>query len=111
MYITVKALFTSKRVELIKKKEFIAITFNPDNKIFIVHIIFLISLALGLKFYPFYKAQIVFLKVDKSFISALSNYTSFMDFFSKNLAAKLPEHTKIKDYTIDIVKDSQLPYI
>lgn len=46
LYTIIEALQTTKWVELVEKKEFIAIVFNLDDDTFIAHIAFLASLVL-----------------------------------------------------------------
>lgn len=91
-------------MELIGKKEFATTAFDLDNETFVIYIAFLASFDLGLKIYPFSRAQIAFLKTDKTPISIFSNYADFAGVFFKNLAAKLLEYIKIKNHAIDLIK-------
>lgn len=50
------------------------------------------------------------LKADETFISVPSKYVDFVNVFSKDLAAKLLEYTKINNHAIDLVKYQQPPY-
>lgn len=52
LYTTIGNLPTIKQVELIRKKKFAIVIFDPDDKIFVIHIVFLTSSDI----YPFYKA-------------------------------------------------------
>ena len=56
------------------------------------------------------KPQIAYLKVDKALTKVPSKYTDFTDVFSPKLAAKLQEHIKINNYTIELVEDSKFSY-
>lgn len=56
LYHTAKTLSTSRWVKLVRKKEFIVVAFNLDNKIFIVYIAFFTNINLGLEVYLFCKA-------------------------------------------------------
>ncbi len=60
--------------------------------------------------YPFKKAQIAHLKVDKVSIEISSGYTDFADVFSLKLTIKLSEHTDINNHVIKLVHDRQLSY-
>lgn len=40
-YTTIEALLTSKQVELVWNKKFVAAGFNPDDEIFVEHIAYL----------------------------------------------------------------------
>lgn len=44
-----------------------------------------------------------FLKVDKTLICILSKYAEFANVFFKNLVVELPKHTKINNYSIDLI--------
>lgn len=48
--------------------------------------------------------------MDETFTKIPSKYTDFTDVFSPKLAAKLREHMKINNYTIELVNDWQSPY-
>ena len=50
------------------------------------------------------------LRADETFIFVSSKYADFANVFSKNLATKLPEHTEITDYIIDLIESHQSPY-
>ena len=50
------------------------------------------------------------LKADKAFISAISEYTDFVDDSFKDLATEFPKHTKINNYTIELIKGLQPLY-
>lgn len=102
MYITIKTFLTTKQVELGRKKKFVAVFFNLDNKIFIIYIAFLTNTTI----HPFYTAQIALLILDKVFIVVLSKYTDFAIIFSLNLAAKLLKHTRVNNHLINLVKSS-----
>ena len=55
--------------------------------------------------HPSKRAQIAYLKVDETPIKVLSKYTDFADIFSPKLAAKLLQHTRINDHTIELEDD------
>ena len=101
MYIAIETLLRIKQVELIGKKEFVVVNFNLKDEVFVVHIAFInrdldIYLSIG--------AQIASFNTDEAPISIPSKYTDFADVCSKNLAAKLIEHTGIYDYTINLIE-------
>ncbi len=62
------------------------------------------------KMHPSRKAQTAHLKVDKASIKVFCKYTDFADVFLPKLAVKLPEHTRIKNYAIELVDDQQPLY-
>lgn len=90
-------------MELVKKKEFVAITLNPNIELFIVYIAFFTSFYLGLEIHPSYKAWIAFLKADETLICISFKYSDFANILTKNLVVKLSKHTKINNNTIDLV--------
>ena len=60
--------------------------------------------------HPLRKTQIAQLKADKASSKVSSEYADFANIFSPKLAAKLPKHTRINDYAIELVDDQQPPY-
>ncbi len=56
------------------------------------------------------KAQIAYLKADEASFKVSNKYANFADIFFLKLVAELPEHTRINDYTIELVDDWQPPY-
>lgn len=50
------------------------------------------------------------MKVDEILIAIPSEYANFADVFSLNLVVKLPEHTEIKDYTIELIDSKKQSY-
>ena len=52
----------------------------------------------------------IFLKVYETFISVVSKYTDFVDVFSKNLLAELPEYTEINKHVIYLIEGYPSPY-
>lgn len=65
---------TTKRVNLIGKKEFVATVFDPDHKAFVVHIAILnINFNVGtIKLHLLNKTQIAHLKVNEILIKIFS---------------------------------------
>lgn len=86
---------------MIEKKEFIAKTLNLKDEIFVLY---LASINTDLDVYSFYREKIAFLKTDKAFTFDLPKYNNFTDIFSKNLVAKLLNHTGINNYIIDLIE-------
>ncbi len=67
-YTTGEVFPNTRQVELIGKKRFAAVTFDPDHEVFVVHIAAL-SVNLSDDVYPSRKAQIAYLKVDEAHIN------------------------------------------
>ncbi len=108
-YITGEVLPTTRRVEVIGKKEFAGAALDPEHEAFVIHIAAL-SVNLDDKVHPSRRAQIAHLKVDKASTKVPSGHADFADVFSPKLAAELPEHTGINDYAIELVDDQQPSY-
>ena len=92
---------TTRRVELIEKKEFAAAALNPEHEDFVIHVATL-NVDPGDEVHSSKRAQIAYLKADEAFTEVSSEYTSFTDVFSPILATKLSEH-RISDNAIELV--------
>ncbi len=108
-YTTGDILPTTRQVELIGKKEFIATALNPEHEAFIVHIAAL-SVDSGNEMHPLRRTQIAHLKADEASTEIPSKYADFADIFLPKLAAELPQHTGINNYAIELVDNQQPPY-
>ena len=103
-YITRDIFLTTKRVELIRKKEFVVATLDPEHEAFIVHVAAL-SIDLGDEVQPSNRAQVAYLKVDKTSTKVPSKFVDFADVFSPKMAAELPKDTGINDRAIELIDD------
>ncbi len=103
-YTTGEVVPTTRRVELIGKKEFAVAALDLEYKAFVVHIAAVI-VDLGDEVHPSRRAQIAHLKADEALTKILIEYADFADVFLPKLAAKLPEHTGINNQTIELVDD------
>lgn len=108
MYIPVKALLTTQKVELIGKKEFAATALDPDDEVFVVHVVFITSLNSAM--HLFYQAPIALLKINMASTTILSQYPDFADIYSPNLIAEFLEHTRINNYIIEFINGKKSPY-
>ena len=106
-YTAKEALPTTRKVELINKKEFAKAALDENIKAFVVHVS---SLSLGSKMmiYPARKAEIALLLAKK--VTVPAEYSDFADVFSKELAEVLPERTKINEHAIELEEGKQPPY-
>ena len=125
-YTTKKALPTTRRVELVGKKEFAAAALNPKHETYVVHVA-------SLNVYPSRKPQISGLIAEEAPVASLdvhpsrrpqissliaeeaptkvpAKYSDFADVFSPDLASELPEHTGINNHAIELVEGQQPPY-
>ncbi len=103
-YTTEEVLPTTRRVELVGKKEFTVAALDLEHEAFVVHIAAL-SVDLGDELHPSRRSQLVHLKADEAPTKVSSEYADFADIFSPKLAAELPKHTGINDHTIELVDD------
>ena len=90
-YITTEALPTTKRVEIIDKKEFAGVALDENVEAFVVHVT---SLSLKLiSIHPAQKAQIALLIAKK--VKIPTNYLDFSDVFLEEKALVLSEITDL----------------
>ena len=90
-YTVVKALSTTKQVELIDKEEFIKTALDKNFETFVMHVATLEVPLLGMTIHPLQKAQIAALKQDEALTKVLAKYSDFSDVFSKKEALVLSE--------------------
>ena len=115
-YTTEEALPTTRRVELVGKKEFAAAALDPESETFVVHVASLSSDAspssspLELDVHPSRRPQVSGLIAKEAPTKVPAEYSDFADVFSPDLASKLPEHTGINDHAIELVDGQQPPY-
>lgn len=89
MNIIANILSSTKQIKLIRKKEFVATTFNLKDKTFIIYVISFINLNLSKEVYSFCQIQIASLKVNKVFIVILFKYTDFTNIYVSDFVVKL----------------------
>ena len=104
-YTTAEALPTTKRVELINKKEFAKAALDEKSKTFIVYVA---SFNLTPGIHPDRAAQIVSLPTEE--VKIPDEYSDFTDVFSEEKALVLPERTKLNEHAIDLEDGKQPPY-
>ena len=108
-YTTEEVLPTTRRVELVGKKEFAAAVLDPESETFVVHIVSLSSDAspsfslLELNVHPSRRPHVSGLIAEEASTKILAKYSDFADVFSPDLASELPEHTEINDHAIKLV--------
>ena len=118
-YTTKEALPTTRRVELVGKKEFAAAALDPEHEIYVVHVASLdvhpsrrpqISGLIAeeapvtsFNVHPSRRPQISGLIAKEAPTKVPAEYSDFADVFSPDLASKLPKHTGINDYAIELV--------
>ena len=111
IYTTEEVLPTTRRVELVGKKEFAAAALDPEHETYVVDVASLSSTPLtSFNVHPCRRPQVSGLIVEKATTKVLAEYSDFADVFSPDLASKLPEHTGINDHVIELVDGQQPPY-
>ena len=104
-YTTAEALPTTKRVELINKKEFAKAALDEKSETFVVHVI---SLNRTPGIHPDRAAQIASLLAEE--VRIPDKYSDFANVFSEEKALVLPEHTELNEHAIDLEDGKQPPY-
>ena len=92
-------------MEIIDKREFAVEALNTVNETFLVYIVALAK-PTTMSIYLSYQAQVALPTKEKTRI--LTEYSDFSNIFSSNSAAKLPEYTKIHDYSINLQDNKQI---
>ena len=109
-YTAAEALPTTKRVELIDKKEFAKAALDEESETFVLHIAALEALLAGMAIHLSRTAQILALIQDKAPTKVLPEYADYADVFSFDLAMKLPENTGINEHAIELQDGKQPLY-
>ena len=110
-YTTEETLPTTRRVELVGKKEFAAATLNPEHETYVVYVASLSSTPLAsLDVHLSREPQISGLIAEKAPAKVSAEYSDFADVFSPDLASELFEHTGINDHALELVESQQPSY-
>ena len=107
-YTIAEAPPTTKRVELINKKEFAKAVLNENSETFVVHVVSLSSTPLDV--HPSRRPQISGLIAEEASTKVPDEYTDFADVFSPELVAELPKYTGINNHPTKLVNGQQPPY-
>ena len=112
-YTTEEVLPTTRRVELVGKKEFAAAALDPEHETYVVHVGSVssnVSPSSLLNVHPSRRPQVSGLIAEEALTKILAKYSDIADVFSPDLASELPEHTGINDHAIELVDGQQPPY-
>ena len=104
-YTTKKALPTTRRVEIIDRKEFAKAALDENVEAFVVHVS---SLGLRMTIHPAREAQLASLLTEE--VTVPVEYSDFADVFSEKSANVLPEQTGANEHAIELKKGKQPPY-
>ena len=100
LYTIKEALPTTKRVDLVRKKEFAAAALDPGHEIFVLYVAFLESPSQEGDVHSSYRVQIAALVANEAPTSIPTKYSDFADVFSPELGSELLEHTGINYHAI-----------
>ena len=104
-YTTAKALLTTKRVELINKKEFAKVVLDGNSKTFVFHVA---SFNLVSRIHLDRTAHISsFLNEE---VKILDEYLDFANVFLEEKASVLLKHIELNEHIIKLENGKQLPY-
>ena len=103
-YTTAEALPTTKRVEIIDRKEFAKAALDEHVEAFVVHVTSLSTMAI----HPAREAQIASLVAEE--VQIPSEYSDFSDVFSEEKASILPEATELNQHAIELQEGQQPLY-
>ena len=96
------------------KKEFAATALDSEHETYVVHVGSVSFDAppssSSLDVHLFQRPQTSDLIAKEAPTKILVKYSDFADVFSLDLAFKLPKHTGINDYAIELIKGQQPPY-
>ena len=107
-YTPTEALPTTKRVQIIDRKEFAEAALDLNKEAFVVHVATVTAEPMTI--HPARQAQIALLKAEEAPVTVPAEYSDFADVFSEKYAAVLPEHTEINTHAIDLEEGKQPPY-
>ena len=108
-YTTKKALSTTKRIELVDKREFVATALDPEHETYVVYVGW-VNFDTSSSSSSLDMPQISGLIVKEAPTKDSVKYSDFANVLCPNLAFKLPENTRINKYAIKLVNSyQQLP--
>lgn len=107
-YTFIKAILTTKEVEVVEKKEFVLAVLNSKKKTYVIHMASFASF--NSQIYFFQKATIRVLKTTNILISVSNKYGDFINIFLSNLTTQNLEYIKINNYIIKLIDNLQLLY-
>lgn len=100
-FTAIEVLSTTKKVELINKRQFPIVALDKNTEILVVYIAAWLAMDIHLSI----EAQSRALLVNETLIKVLAEYSNYIDVFSPNLLMELPEHTHMNVHAINLIKD------
>ena len=107
-YTTNKALPTTKRVQIIDKKDFVIATLDAKSETFVMHVAFRKQEEMPV--HSKKQAQVRVLLFNKAPTKVLAEYSDYSDVFSVEHAAELPENTGMNEHAIKLEEGKQPPF-
>ena len=109
-YTTNKALSTTKRVQIINKKDFVIVVLNINSETFVVYVIIQEQERMPVHFekQAQIEAQVGALLFNKTSTEVSVEYSNYSDVFLAEYAAKLLENTGINEYAIKLKEGKQI---
>lgn len=108
LYTIAEALSTTRKIEIINKKDFAKIALDNHFETFLVHIAAL--KALKMTIHLLQAALIIFLQPNKALTEIFSKYLDDDNVFLANFAIELPKHNNMNNHIIKLVKNKHLFY-
>lgn len=100
---TAKLFLTTKKIELINKREFAAIALDKIVEIFVVYITTLTA-ALTIQVHPLCQTQVGLLLANKAPVKVLPKYLDYVDVFLFDFVIELFKNTSINKHAIKLVE-------
>lgn len=97
------------QMQLVEKKEFRVAVPDPEDEIFIVHVVSLTIFDTN-KMHPFCRVQIALLEIDYAFTTISLEYSDFVEVFSPELIVEFPKYMEISNHAIDLIDVKQPLY-
>ena len=107
-YITNKALFITKQIQIVDPKEFVIAAFDVNSKTFVVHMA--IREREEILMHSKRQVQVGALLFDKASTEVPAEYSNYNNVFSAENAAELLENTGMNKHTIELEEGKQPPF-
>ena len=104
-YTIIKALPTTKQVQLVNPKEFVISALDMDSETFVVYKA--IREQEKMPVHAEKQAHVGALFFDKALTEVLAEYSDYSNVFSAENATELPENTEMNEHAIELEEDKQ----
>lgn len=100
-YDLAKVLLTTRKVEIINKKEFVRAALNENSETFVMNFVVL-EVPTAILVYLLRAAQIAALQWDRASTKVSAKYSNYADVFSFDFTMELPENTSMNKHGIKL---------